>query len=288
MTEHVRWWENYLVRYFMPSIAGVAIVSFLLPKEVLSVILFNATNTLDTPKLTLLILYGNLFCYISSYPILCFHTTRQLDFHGYRYKTSLLDGYVATLLFAVCAGLVASFTHAGLRAALLVALVFAFSILQLLRVRRSFTSMKIKGFGDRETTILYAYLVCLSKRRGNSTSVVKATTLKPAKSGDNQERATEKTSRWRSEFIESYRHTREHGNSGFIFFLEIALAAVCYGVVQYYKDPHACLSALAVVFAIWSFPAISVHLMGQHLESRYSKFDAQAQVEKGDEIDLAD
>jgi len=78
-----RWWENYLVRYLMPSIAGVAIVSWLCAQggDDLRQKLYLPPHTspLGTPSLTLLFLYGNLFCYVASYPVLVFHATRAID-----------------------------------------------------------------------------------------------------------------------------------------------------------------------------------------------------------------
>ena len=68
-----RWWENYLPRYLMPSIAGIAIVNWLCSyadgafRSLLG--LPSAGTQIDAASLTLLFLYGNLFCYIASYPV---------------------------------------------------------------------------------------------------------------------------------------------------------------------------------------------------------------------------
>jgi len=77
-----RWWENYLVRYLMPSIAGTIIVLSLTdgkPLRSLLVLPLDATK-IDATGAVLAFVYGNLFCYIASYPILVFHATRVLDF----------------------------------------------------------------------------------------------------------------------------------------------------------------------------------------------------------------
>jgi len=61
-----RWWEYYLPCYLMPSVAGVAIVSWLCSyggdgmRSLLS--LPPRGTPLDTTSLILLLLYGNLFC----------------------------------------------------------------------------------------------------------------------------------------------------------------------------------------------------------------------------------
>src|SRR5262245_43776134 len=82
-SEITRWWENYLVRYFMPSIAGIAIVSWLAATSEegfkTTLMILAPLHSLDAPTLTLIVLYGNLFCYVASYPVLCFHVTRSID-----------------------------------------------------------------------------------------------------------------------------------------------------------------------------------------------------------------
>ena len=95
-----RWWENYLVRYLMPSIAGVAIVAWLTSiagHELKALLLIElGDGGLQSPTLLTIFLYGNLFCYISSYPILCFHVTRVIDFRKDWYSNILLNGYIST------------------------------------------------------------------------------------------------------------------------------------------------------------------------------------------------
>ena len=132
-----RWWENYLVRYFMPSIAGIGIVAWLTyvgPANLREILFFGKSPaSLDTPTLTLLVLYGNLFCYIASYPILCFHATRVIDFKNYQWKPHLTEGYIATALFALGI-LTASLALSGLtRIVVSFMLAATFVFLQLLR-----------------------------------------------------------------------------------------------------------------------------------------------------------
>src|SRR5688572_24961992 len=96
-----RWWENYLVRYLMPSIAGVVIVSWLsdVAGRDFKELLWIPTQAADLNgvRLILLFLYGNLFCYIASYPILCFHATRVLEIRGTNVPSSpLFNSYRTT------------------------------------------------------------------------------------------------------------------------------------------------------------------------------------------------
>ena len=113
-----RWWENYLVRYLVPSIAGMFILIWLNNNSVKSEIvesgvikskiaevevikpkivksetektgileqyfpMLKLTNGKDfnTASLTGWLLLGTLYCYIASYPILVFHAARVIFF----------------------------------------------------------------------------------------------------------------------------------------------------------------------------------------------------------------
>ena len=66
---------------------------------------------------------------------------------------------------------------------------------------------------------------------------------------------------------------REHGNSAFIFLLELILAGLVYCIVS--KECLTAsyqLSAIGVLLGIWAIPAVIVHLVGQYLERRFSQF----------------
>src|SRR5258708_13964749 len=93
-----RWWEYYAVRYLMPSIAGVVIVNWLCAHSGTELRLLLSLpkygERFDAASLTLLFLYGNLFCYVASYPVLVFHATRLLDFVDDKVPTRLSDGYL--------------------------------------------------------------------------------------------------------------------------------------------------------------------------------------------------
>jgi hypothetical protein len=206
-TQAGRWWENYLVRYFMPSIAGVGIVAWLTtigPSDLRQTLFFGKPPaSLDGATLTLLILYGNLFCYIASYPILCFHATRVVDFEKYYWRVKLCDGYIATSIFGVLVG-IASVTLLGLhRVIALLLLLIIFTSLQLYRINSALSLTKIKNW-QTPTSLLYAYLVFLAKRRG----VVSVKTITTSTDDEDTEINQEEVARWRMDLVESYRHMR--------------------------------------------------------------------------------
>ncbi len=137
-----RWWESYLVRYLMPSIAGTAIVMWLgaIAAEPLRGLLLLPSRVADlnTASLTLLFLYGNLFCYIASYPVLSFHATRVLNqpLRGYGF-TRLLDGYGATLVLGLAVLLLPRCVPLESRGHLAILLAALFSAVQIARLALS-------------------------------------------------------------------------------------------------------------------------------------------------------
>lgn len=281
-----RWWENYLVRYLMPSIAGAAIVSWLVASghpDIKKLLLLEVgSQGLQAPTLVLLFLYGNLFCYISSYPILGFHVTRVVDFEQGIWRRSAWDGYVSTFVLA-CFVLILSVVSDGsscLNRALPYIAVFVFGGIQLYRIKLALVAVKFDGLTGSVSKI-FAYSYALAKRRG----VVEELRITKQASKDQEDQDTgdkfdeetewQKRSVWRREFIDTYRHMREHGNSAFIFVLELTLAGLCYLLLVAYRSENASLqlSLLGILFSLWAIPAVFIHFVGQHIERRFSWYD---------------
>lgn len=268
-----RWWENYLVRYLMPSIAGVAIVSWLCSQggdELCALLLLPPHGKpLDATSLTLFFLYGNLFCYIASYPVLVFHATRVIDFSDGKWRAQpIFDGYITTLLFTITAFALFHLGSADFRfyAAFALALLLVGVQVRRLWLAISFT-MQIEGLSGRVSQA-FGYAYALARRRGIPEQT------ETAEVGG--EITTSRTIAWRRDFIETYRHLREHGNSAFIFLFEIALAALVYSVIKKPgQTPAQQMGAIGTLFAIWAVPSVFVHFLGQHFERRFSRFDSR-------------
>ena len=255
-----RWWDNYLVRYFMPTIAGVAIVIWLghiadtgvAGKPFQELLLLPKTTTeVKTPTLILLFLYGNLFCYVASFPILSFHATRVWDCKNLTWRSFFLSGYFVTAIVSLAVLFISLFVPNGWRYWCAFPLAFLFSFYQVARiwmVRKS-----ING-----TSLVYGYASALAEQRTSGVS--------PNDKQGNTE--------WREDLVETYRHQREHGNSGFIFLLELALAGLAYWIVANddLSDPLKKLSAVGILFGLWAFPAALVHMLAQHLERSFSLY----------------
>lgn len=293
-TETNRWWEYHLPRYLMPSVAGVVIVNWLCSyssdgfRALLA--LPASGKSLDTSSLILLFLYGNLFCYVASYPVLVFHATRVMDFRKGRWQAiPFRDGYLTTLIVVVFAIGIAR-TECRYWAAFLTVCIFA--AVQIARICVVlFHRFKVKEHGDT-VNHAYFYSYVLAHRRGipvqkterevHSQQASRGSSLTTEKEDEDEETKTvlSHTNSWRQEFMDTYRHLREHGNSAFIFILEIGLAALVFCVLSKpnQSSPQE-ISAIGVLFGIWAAPSMLIHLLAQHLERRFSRYDQEPRSE---------
>lgn len=192
-TQENRWWENYAVRYLMPSIAGVAIVNWLVPPsntQLRDLLLPPCpSRPLTTPSLILLFLYGNLFCYVASYPVLSFHATRVLD------RKFDWSNYFVTFLLAIAAYLSSIFIQPKSCRWAAFILVALFDAVQACRIFRS-RAHKPFPFPHlcRPASGVYKFAYNLALRRAGSREGEKLELLQ--------------TPEWNSQFIETYRHLR--------------------------------------------------------------------------------
>lgn len=264
-----RWWENYLVRYFLPSVAGMVILRWLDINvkdsigNYLPVFLLKEWKDFGTAHLIIWLLFGSLYCYISSYPILVFHATRVIDFKDIKGSITnvWLSPYVHAVIFAALAYIAAWRDFLWLA---FVAVVI-FSGLQLVRLYRVYARQELFGFSQGyEASVAYAYLNKLSKRRG----------VKEEKSTweDDEGNTAEKIDSRLVDLAESYKHLREHGNTAFIFLLELALCPIFFVALKH-QENMVDFAYVAILLVIWIIPSALVHLLGQHLERRYSLFN---------------
>jgi len=269
-----RWWENYLVRYFMPSIAGMAIVSWLskFGGNDFKRDLFFGFQDKDPTALIMLVLYGNLFCYIASYPILCFHATRVIDFKCSKWRVGWLDGYLWSLAAAIAVIAVATtLPKYAVFLALIIAGVFTF--IQMYRIVAASTRGHAEDLRE-EASLAYRYAFWLAQRRGVvEERIDQRSGVRDEDQAAKKKRETERRRelKWRSELVDTYRHLREHGNSAFIFLLELVLAGLCY--IVFSEGAEQKMLWLSILLGIWAFPAMWTHFIGQHLERRFSTFD---------------
>jgi hypothetical protein len=212
--------------------------------------------------------------------VLVFHSTRVLDFVGDKWTRRIpSDGYITTIFLAAFA-FVVTLAHQECRYWASFLLVSIFAAIQLRRLWLVlFTHVVVDGchgIDGNPGTVSYAYgySYALARRRGKSTKTQTTTAADSADRDDDEQITTTRRVLWHKDYIDTYRHLREHGNSAFIFLLELALAALVYCViVGSAQSAQRQLSAVGILFAIWATPAVFVHLIAQHLERRFSWFD---------------
>ena len=266
-----RWWENYLVRYFLPAIAGMLIVLWLRNNSGASIyipeLLPRDTKDFNTAHLLLWLLLGSLYCYLASYPALVFHATRVLDFSDglgniAKWKYMIWNPYIWSLLFAVAAAISAyrnSFCWSIL-CVLIFAVVQIVRIILAILIQGPFGLVK-KVRGRYDASISYAYLRTLSERRSN--------TIKEKRDRNYANIIIMKDEK---DIVDSYRHLREHGNTALIVLYELSMCPIIYIILEKQENIFNKI-VFASVIGAWVFPSVLTHYMAQHLERRFSWFD---------------
>lgn len=198
-----RWWEFNLVRYLLGTIVGTIIANILaikfFPLPIVDYIqetdIISKIRTFKEWQFIFIHLaVGFVFCYVTSAPILVFHSIR-LNFRS-TFKLDLKNKFfyiiIVIILFTFCC-----FSDCkNLKHNEKIALFIFFSIV-FIQIYLFITHI------DKSTPHNYHLLTL---RRDSAVSRKKGT------------------------YIESYKHLREHGNAFFIVFLEIILGAILYQI----------------------------------------------------------
>lgn len=251
-----RWWENYAVRYLVPTLTGMLFLRWLQlsAPEIFSPF-FPAAGTVagslsDFHNVTMveLLLWaggGFAFAYIASLPILVFHATRSQDAdqqNRLRLSSPPITTFllVAATLLAIAAKHFASNWEPWAPPATL-CIVIAFSGVQLLRIWRS--------TGPRFQAVKYARDIAQAR-----VADVK----------------------WHGDYVTSYRHLREHGNAAFIVLLQAVLCTLLHlclttsenmGWLDWMPPQWAASSICLLVLILWIVPSVAVHALSQDLEA---------------------
>lgn len=198
-----RWWEFYLVRYFVGTVFGMLIVMYLVLNEhsqihktleKISEIQFTGSH-LESIHLWIFGFIGLAYCYIASGPILLFHAIR-----GLFYKS--IENPVPST------------------------------------ITKKSEVAKFK---------IYTFYKELSASRAKR---IREETVKEEV----------------KEYVESYKHLREHGNAFFIVLCELAL-----GTILYFSAWWVMISFLI----IWILSGASVWFIGTYLEQKVIEFSKE-------------
>lgn len=233
-----RWWEFYFVRYFVGTVVGGAIILFLNASESSSLQNLIIPGVTDLSKLGvqhlfLLAAMGLAYCYISSAPILVLHAARGAFL---THDTKLFNRVFFCALSII--GVVA-------------VAVYIF-----------YSELYMPFFW---ATILFAILMALqlvpfglSLLKNGEKAHAYYRQLTEARSRDKEETR---------QYVESYKHLREHGNAFFILLFELALGII----LALVPEPLVAFNVLL----FWIIPAALVWLVGTVLEARFANEPSQ-------------
>jgi hypothetical protein len=235
-----RWWEYYLARYLLPSITGALIVLWL--TKPYFCLYFNENPFKKSTFYITLLLLGFAYCYIASFPALVFHSIREIFFNKSKVTNkNILNKYpcAITIIFLIAFSTVIAipFTLELFNSEYFIIEKYYQIILLITFLIFSGIQVAFIIFGK---STQFDYLMLLSDHRAKSTN----------------------------DITDSYRHLREHGNTGLIFILEILLAIPCYTILTgNYEFKFQFLIAISV---IWSLPGACVYFLGQYFEYRFA------------------
>ena len=258
-----RWWENYLVRYLVPSIAGMFILMWLNKNLVGSGIVEVSVISNETVKAGILekylpmlkltdgkdfntaslmgwLLLGTLYCYIASYPILVLHAVRVYLLN--KKNISYILGILLMIVYMICLALYLKIF------CLILIFVIIFSGFQCYFL---YEVAKVTEGGEG-----YDYMKYLTKAKN------------PVKTD------AETNPGYIKDITDSYKHLREHGNTALIILLEILLAFILYFSLHFERgNKFMDFSIVSIILIIWIFPAALVYFYGHLLERKFSEFD---------------
>lgn len=240
-----RWWEFYFVRYFVGTALGAIVVLFLATAdspvftsqgELATILKTLKPEKFESGYIAVLATVGLAFCYIASAPILVLHAVRGSLLRVRSCTNWKLIAFLSVVVIAMSGAQgyvlwlalrikgnpwVSQDFYAGTAFLLFVSVIFVGQLFLLW----------LAIFGREQHA--FEYYDQLVQRRASASNAG-------------------------NEYVESYRHLREHGNAFFIALLELLLgAALFYSPVPW-----------AVILILWIFPAAGVWLFGTLLESR--------------------
>jgi hypothetical protein len=229
-----RWWEYYVLRYFVGTVVGAIAIVFLvkLPDSPLRgfplIGELSSLQVKDMPALIVIALgaFGFTYCYIASTPMLLLHATRaQLGLSPLRLRWRF---WLPTSVAIICLhrvmvwGLSIRWWSSRSFGALVFLIVVGVQL-----------AIVVDAHRDRFNRVTSFYEHLAQARGRESQSVV--------------------------EYVESYRHLREHGNACAILALEFTLALVLFSAREL------CLALVAVI--LWLFPSTYAWFIGSLLEA---------------------
>lgn len=255
-----RWWEAYLVRYITGSVVGAVIVYVLLIQ--IDIDLIPCWAEVKNSNLLLLASLGFTYCYLASAPIALLHAVRAMYGYG-QIKKITPNSTLPSLNSCRCCSFFENIKKTDwpfllvLTAGTLIAAVLGGKTHPLL--------FGISALSGMTLTFLYFMALRLYFKTDEHKEEWQRWYLKLALSRAND-------SKCRKEYIESYRHLREHGNAFFIVVLELLLGIILFLVAETIhgltgENKAAMIGVMAIILVYWSMSGAICWFLGNKLES---------------------
>jgi hypothetical protein len=224
------WWKNYVVRYFVGTVVGAGIVVLLneYPGSPFKGLLSSVQELKDATfrDVTIFASVGLAFCYIASAPVLTLHGTRDhLRLSQLRRSWILWIVIPLVITAAIWYFLAYSQTNQPIsqRGAVVLGIIVSVQVV-----------LVLAALIDRLSSVSSFYWRLSAARANSARQII--------------------------EYVESYRHLREHGNAFSILLVEMALGFILVSLPNQ-------ISAVPVL-VIWMLPASTCWLLGTVLESK--------------------
>lgn len=261
----VRFWENYLVRYLLGSIVGAVMVWILLwqiPENYHRPLILTKAAPVDSTFLLLLGMAGFAYCYVASSLVLVVHSARWLTTK--KSATKSANPYIPT-------------TKRQVLETLLIAVVGCLVIFKV-----SLTLATSSPFPNTEVFDVVALFIGMVGMAWQWTIAFRShrQPLEMYEFYSNLATMRSKSSARNAEFVESYRHLREHGNAFFIVLSEIFFFFYLLGALKLAFQPRVNIEpsfqmVIGTIFLmLWVLPGVGAWFLGTKLEQRLAGWDS--------------
>lgn len=289
-----RWWENYLVRYLVPSIAGMFILMWLNNNSVESGIVEAGVIKLETVKAGI-VEAGVIKPETVEVSVISNETVRAGILEKYLPMLKLTDGkdfntasLTGWLLLGTLYCYIASYPILVLHAVRVYLLnkknISHILGILLMIVYMIFLALYLKIFCLILIFVIifsgfqcyFLYEVAKVAEGGEGYDYMKHLTKAKNPVKTDTETNAETNPGYIKDITDSYKHLREHGNTALIILLEVLLAFILYFSLHFERENKFMdFSIVSIILIIWIFPAALVYFYGHLLERKFSEFDNQ-------------